>query len=117
MPPLFDHYVVVDWSAANQKKSGSDSIWICHRGPDGESCHNPETRHRARGLLAEILAAVASRAERALLGFDFPFGYPSGFAARLKLQGTPWRAVWNEIARLIKDDELNQNNRFQVAAQ
>ncbi len=51
-----------------------------------------------------------------LIGFDFPFGYPTGFAARLGLSGTPWRAVWDEIGRLVEDDESNANNRFAVAA-
>lgn len=117
MPPLFDHYVVVDWSAANQKKRGRDSIWIGHLGPGGESCENPDTRHRAKMLLSERLVGAVCRGERVLIGFDFPFGYPSGFAARLRLEGPPWRAVWDEIARLITDDERNRNNRFKVAAQ
>jgi precorrin-8X/cobalt-precorrin-8 methylmutase len=114
---LFQHYVIVDWSAANQKKTGRDSIWICHLGPHGERCENPETRHRAKLLLAEVLAIVIARGERAVLGFDFPFGYPAGFAARLGLNGAlPWRAVWDEIARLIDDGEDNRSNRFEVGA-
>jgi precorrin-8X/cobalt-precorrin-8 methylmutase len=116
MPRLFDHYVIVDWSAANQKKTGRDSIWVCHRGPDGERCDNPPTRQLAKALLSEILASVASRGERALLGFDFPFGYPAGFASRLGLTGVPWRAVWDELARLIEDDQDNRSNRFGVGA-
>jgi hypothetical protein len=117
MPPLFDHYVVVDWSAANQKKTGPDSIWIGHLGPGGESCENPDTRHRAKMILSEILSGAACRGDRVLIGFDFPFGYPSGFAARLRLEGPPWCAVWDEIARLTTDDERNRNKRFEVAAQ
>ena len=112
----FDHYVIVDWSAANQPKTGRDSIWVCHRGPDGEHCENPATRHAAGLLLSEILAAVAARGERAVVGFDFPFGYPAGFAARLGLAGPPWRAVWDELARLIEDDDRNRSNRFAVGA-
>jgi hypothetical protein len=114
---MFDTFVMVDWSAANVPRTGRDSIWICHLGPRGESCQNPDTRRRANLLLGEILAAAASRGERVLLGFDFPFGYPSGFAARLGLEGTPWRAIWNEIAQLIEDGEDNRNNRFSVAAE
>jgi hypothetical protein len=114
---MFDHFVMVDWSAASVPRTGRDSIWICHRGPDGESCQNPHTRHRAKQLLGEILAAAAPRGERVMLGFDFPFGYPSGLAARLGLSGPPWRAVWDEIARLIRDGEDNQNNRFVVGAE
>jgi len=117
MPQLFDHHVIIDWSAANQKKTGRDSIWICHIGPDGERCQNPDTRHHAKLLLAEILAAAVRRGERALLGFDFPFGYPAGFAARLRLAGTPWRAIWGEIADLLEDAEDNRNNRFLVGAE
>ena len=117
MAPIFDHYVIVDWSAANRPKTGGDSIWICHRFPDGECCENLPTRHQARLRLGDILAAVSLRGERAILGFDFPFGYPAGFAARLGLAEPPWRAVWDEIARLIRDADNNENNRFEVGEQ
>ncbi len=116
MAPLFDHYVIVDWSAAAQPKTGRDSIWICHQGPTGERVDNPPTRHRAKQLLGEILAAASARDERVLLGFDFPFGYPAGFAARLGLAGVPWRALWDEIARLLDDHDDNRSNRFEVGA-
>jgi precorrin-8X/cobalt-precorrin-8 methylmutase len=115
MAARFDHYVIVDWSAANQPKRGHDSIWVCHRGPAGERCENPPTRMAAKALIADILAG-AKPIERVLVGFDFPFGYPAGFAARLGLAGPPWRAVWDEIARLIADDAQNRNNRFALAA-
>ena len=116
MAALFDHYVIVDWSAANQPKRGHDSVWVCHRGPRGERCDNPPTRAAAKALLSEIIAASTAAGERIIVGFDFPFGYPAGFAARLGLPGPPWRAVWDEIARLIADDEQNRNNRFALAA-
>ncbi|HKS89913.1 MAG TPA: cobalamin biosynthesis protein CbiG, partial [Stellaceae bacterium] len=117
MAARFEHYVIVDWSAASRPRQGRDSIWICHVGPHGERVDNPPTRHLARLLLAEILAEVTARRERAVLGFDFPFGYPGGFAARLGLAGPPWRAVWDELARLVADDEQNASNRFAVAAE
>jgi precorrin-8X/cobalt-precorrin-8 methylmutase len=116
MAPRFEHYVIVDWSAANQPKKGRDSIWICHRGPGVETCQNPETRLRAKMLLGEIVGEIAARGERVVLGFDFPFGYPQGFARRLGLTGAPWRAVWDEIAVLLRDGERNENNRFEVGA-
>lgn len=114
---LFDTYVIVDWSAARMPKTGRDSIWICRIGPDGETVANPPTRHEARALLAELLAAATVNGERVVAGFDFPFGYPAGFAARLGLDGAPWRAVWDEIARRVADGSDNDNNRFEVAAQ
>jgi precorrin-8X/cobalt-precorrin-8 methylmutase len=112
---MFDTFAIVDWSAATVPRTGRDSIWICGYAQDGERLENPPTRHAAKALLAERLAAALSRGERVLLGFDFPFGYPAGFAARLGLSGPPWRALWDEIASLLEDDEHNVNNRFDVA--
>jgi precorrin-8X/cobalt-precorrin-8 methylmutase len=113
---LFDSIVIVDWSAANVPRVGRDSIWICRRRGGAETVVNPPTRHLAKALLLDWLAAARAKGERVLLGFDFPFGYPAGFAARLGLCGAPWRAVWDEIAGLITDDERNRNNRFEAAA-
>jgi precorrin-8X/cobalt-precorrin-8 methylmutase len=112
---MFDTFVMVDWSAAAVPRTGRDSIWICWHAPDGERLENPATRHAAKALLGDWLAAAVAREERVLLGFDFPFGYPAGFAARLGLSGPPWRAVWDEIAGLLQDDMDNANNRFDVA--
>jgi hypothetical protein len=114
--PAFDTYILVDWSAAKTPKTGRDSIWICRLEPEGETVVNPPTRHLAREMLAEMLAQATERRRRVVAGFDFPFGYPSGLAARLGLAGTSWRAVWDEIARLIDDQPDNSNNRFAVAA-
>jgi hypothetical protein len=114
--PVFDAYVIVDWSAARTPKTGRDSIWVCRRDQAGEIVVNPPTRHLAREWLANALAEATANGQRVLVGFDFPFGYPTGFARRLGLSGTPWRAVWDEIARLIDDRENNDNNRFAVAA-
>jgi precorrin-8X/cobalt-precorrin-8 methylmutase len=113
---MFDTYAMVDWSAAGVPRTGRDSIWICWVAPDGERLKNPATRHEAKALLEDWLVAARLNRERVLVGFDFPFGYPAGFAARLGLAGSPWRAVWDEIARLIEDDAHNRNNRFAVAA-
>jgi hypothetical protein len=116
MSVLFDTYIIVDWSAARTPKTGRDSVWICRHRPAGERVENPPTRHAARALLAEMLAEAMANDERVVAGFDFPFGYPAGFAARLGLSGVPWRAVWDEIAQLVDDREDNYNNRFEVAA-
>jgi hypothetical protein len=116
---MFDTFVIVDWSAANQPKSGRDSIWICAVDRNGAErlIENPRTRHGAKNLLGELLSDVTARSQRVLLGFDFPFGYPAGFAQRLGLNASPpWRAVWDEIAVCLKDAENNKNDRFAVAA-
>jgi len=112
---VFDKIVIVDWSAANQRKTGRDSIWICQHGSEPL---NLATRAEAKAHLEELLADAIDNGERTLVGFDFPFGYPAGFAHRLGLDGVkPWRAAWDEIARLVKDDDNNRNNRFWVGAE
>ena len=96
-PGMFDTFVIIDWSAANQPNTGRDSIWICAVDRDGVQrlIENPRTRHGAKNLLGGLLSEATARGERVLLGFDFPFGYPAGFAARLGLNASPpWRAVW-----------------------
>ncbi len=112
---MFDNFVIVDWSAANVPRIGRDSIWICRHCGGDETLVNPPTRRAAKSLIADWLMTALTRGQRVLLGFDFPFGYPAGFATRLDLGGPPWRAVWDEIASLVHDDETNRNNRFDVA--
>jgi precorrin-8X/cobalt-precorrin-8 methylmutase len=113
---MFDTFVMVDWSAASVPRTGRDSIWICWHAPAGERLVNPATRNGAKAMLTEWLSAALANRERVLMGFDFPFGYPVGFADRLGLSGLPWRAVWDEIGRLVNDAADNSNNRFDVAA-
>jgi precorrin-8X/cobalt-precorrin-8 methylmutase len=52
-----------------------------------------------------------------LVGFDFPYGYPSGFAGAAQLEGgPPWAAAWDHLARHLRDEPDNSNNRFEVAS-
>jgi precorrin-8X/cobalt-precorrin-8 methylmutase len=116
--PLFDRYIAVDWSANNEPKPGKDSIWSClasNRTADLNT-ENHRTRRAAESwLLAQLTAAVRA-GERILVGLDFPYGYPTGFAGALKIQGEPWRGVWDYLDRHISDDERNVSNRLEVAA-
>ena len=66
--------------------------------------------------VADLLSAEIAADRRTLCGFDFGFGYPSGFAAALGLSGEPWRAAWDELTALIDDRATNANNRFETAA-
>jgi hypothetical protein len=115
---MFDRYVIVDWSASNSPKTGKDSIWICDLSSAGEFItSNPPTRGKAESAIRNLLHRAASLGERVLVCFDFPYGYPSGFAAALKLSGPPWRAIWDYLAAEIRDDEdTNRSNRFDVAS-
>ena len=107
---LFDAYLIVDWSAHAKPKHGKDSIWLAYH-EHGTLLENPTTRLAARNRVAELLTDAVSRSRRVLVGFDFPYGYPAGFARALGLPGEPWWVVWSELARLIDDRPNNANNR------
>ncbi|MCH8154671.1 MAG: cobalamin biosynthesis protein CbiG [Proteobacteria bacterium] len=114
---VFEAYVMVDWSAANRPRQGADSIWICVLAGDAPLQRvNPPTGHAAVLWLQKTLTHLLRRPGRILVGFDFPLGYPAGFAKRLGLSGPPWRALWSQIADRIEDHADNRNNRFEVAA-
>ncbi len=123
MPRLFSAYVIVDWSAAAKPTTGADSVWIGVLKRDVRfrlafESFNPSTRAEAEKKLEALLADFKKRSERALIGFDFPLGFPRGFAAAAKLKGeTPWRAAWDELSKRVVDKPTNVNNRFNVAAQ
>jgi len=107
---------MVDWSAAAVPRQGRDSIWICRRDGAGERCENPATRLAARQLLLDWLVADQAAGRSVLAGFDFPFGYPRGFAARLGLAEPAWRSIWTLLSTRITEAADNRNNRFAVAA-
>jgi hypothetical protein len=123
VPRLFSAYVIVDWSAAAKPTTGADSIWIGVLKRDlrfrmAFESFNPPTRAEAEKRLGLVLDDLKKRSERALVGFDFPLGFPRGFAAALKLTAEPaWRAVWDQLDKMVKDKSDNTNNRFGVGSE
>jgi hypothetical protein len=120
---LFSAYVIVDWSAAAKPTTGADSIWIGVLKRDVRfrltfESYNPATRGEAETRLAAVLDDLKKRGERALVGFDFPLGFPRGLSQALSLQGEiRWRAVWDQLAKMVKDKVDNTNNRFGVGSE
>ncbi|WP_374569909.1 cobalamin biosynthesis protein CbiG [Phenylobacterium sp.] len=123
MSRLFSAYVIVDWSAAAKPATGADSVWIGVMKRDVRfrltfEAYNPPTRGEAEKKLAAILDDLKKRSERALVGFDFPLGFPRGFSQALNLPGeAPWRAVWDQLDKMVKDKADNTNNRFGVGSE
>jgi precorrin-8X/cobalt-precorrin-8 methylmutase len=120
--PLFDSYVMVDWSGAKQPCTGANSIWLHVLGRrqgrlERLALDNPPTRHTATRLLRSWLHHLAAEKRRVLVGFDFPLGYPRGTAQRLGLTGMPWRVMWDRLADMMRDGANNANNRFEVASE
>jgi hypothetical protein len=120
---LFKAYAIVRWSAASKPTTGADAVWIGVLKPDVRfrlafEAHSPKTRAEAEKLLGQILDDRAKRRERTLVGFEFPLGFPRGLAAGLNLAGDhPWRAVWDQLAKMVKDKADNTNNRFGVGSE
>ncbi|MCV6598821.1 MAG: molybdopterin-binding protein [Mangrovicoccus sp.] len=113
----FDRFIIVDWSGGNDRgpRPCRDAIWTATA--EGGDVAVP-IYHRNRAVAEAWLAAQCDAAqdagERLLLGFDFPFGYPAGFAERLT--GKPEAlAVWEYLAAQI-EDAPKSNNRFDLAA-
>ncbi|MBM4360975.1 MAG: cobalamin biosynthesis protein CbiG, partial [Deltaproteobacteria bacterium] len=122
--PLFDAYLFVDWSGAGKKgplKPKKDNVWIGHRvrGTPRGSERYCRTRAEAMEYVERRLREHVAASRRVLLGLDFAYGYPAGFADALGLAGDdpPWRMIWREIRRRITDGPDNANNRFGVAGQ
>ena len=119
--PLFDAYVMVDWSGGSRPTCGPNSIWIAHGTaalPMPQTL-NPRTRAAATTAVQAILTGfLQTDGGRILVCFDFPYSFPRGFAQGLPpIAGAapPWAIVWNWLGQSIADNGANANNRFMVA--
>ncbi len=117
MSRLFDTVAVVDWSSRGKpspRAESSDALWIGLAGArSGERYFS--TRFAAMGWLAELIAAERAEGRRVLAGFDFPFGYPAGFAGAVTGSNSAL-ALWEHLAGRVTDGPDNANNRFEAAA-
>jgi hypothetical protein len=109
---IVDRIAILDWSAANQPRLGKDSIWL---GVNGQPPENLPTRAAALARLQALVAETLAAGQRLLIGADFAFGYPAGFARALTGQAGAL-SVWDWLDARITDDDRNRSNRFAVAA-
>ena len=113
----FDLVAVVDWSASAappRNRPQADAIWLGLASARGVATSYHPSRHAAETVIKALIVSALQSGQSLLLGFDFPFGYPDGFADRLT--GTSGAAaVWDWLANHITDGPDNSNNRFAVA--
>lgn len=125
---LFESYLAVDWSARSTPsplRPTKDAIWVGEAlAPGLEDTPFAEesywqTRSACAAYVRDRLVHHVQLKRRVFLGCDFAYGYPTGFAKALGLTSDlpAWRRIWDEVARLLSDDEDNHNNRFDVAAE
>ncbi|MFZ5965252.1 gephyrin-like molybdotransferase Glp [Thalassococcus sp. BH17M4-6] len=114
----FDTFVMVDWSGGNDrgKAPKKDAIWAAVvRGGVAEDPVYLRNRQVAEDWLHRFFAVELSAGRRVMAGFDFPFGYPRGFARAVTGQDDPL-VLWDWFAERI-EDAPKANNRFDVAAE
>ncbi len=115
----FDTIAIVDWSAGKRApaRPSKDAIWIgvVREGAEQEPVYC-RSRIEAEGWLSGFLDAEAQAGRRVLIGFDFPFGYPSGFVRHVTGTDDPL-AFWDWLEARITDSEAGENNRFDVASE
>ncbi|MEO0637499.1 MAG: precorrin-8X methylmutase [Pseudomonadota bacterium] len=117
--PLFDRYLIVDWSAANKPVKEANSIWIClAERRDGQVVEllqrNPPTRREAMGIVSRLCHEALQDQKRLFAGFDFAFGYPKGGAHRIARKPY-WKELWSVLSNQVQDRADNNSNRFEVA--
>ena len=114
----FQTIAMVDWSGGNDTGTNprEDAIWVAvSRLGQLEAPVYLRNRVEAEKWLAGLIDAEMQASRRVLIGFDFPFGYPKGFAAALTGRADPF-AVWEWFERQIQDTPT-LNNRFDLAGQ
>lgn len=113
----FDTIAVIDWSGGNDTgpRPRKDAIWaaIVRDGVAEEPIYL-RNREVAHDWLAALIEGELSAGRRLFAGFDFPFGYPAGFAERVTGKADP-RALWDWFAAELAD-RPEGNNRFELAA-
>ena len=111
-----DLFIAVDWSARSQpspKRASPDACWLAWGTAD--DAPPPEYFRTRAACEARIAELIRAHTGPALIGFDFPFGYPRAHDNTTVLP--EGRALLGFLAAHITDDADNRNNRFEVAAQ
>src|SRR6266436_6692202 len=98
--PLFDSYVMVDWSGGDRRRGAKqDCIWIAH-GPataDVPITESAYSRTEAEHVIRTLITGAVETQCRVLVCADFAYGYPAGFASLLQDSASSrpsWRVVW-----------------------
>ena len=113
----FDSILVVDWSSGNDTgpRPRADAVWTAlARGGRVAPAAYHRNRQAAEAAITALLADELAAGRRVLAGFDFPFGYPAGFAARVTMRADPL-ALWDWYAAELTDTP-RRNDRFALAA-
>ncbi|MEM8979432.1 MAG: molybdopterin-binding protein [Pseudomonadota bacterium] len=102
----FDKVMMVDWSGGADRgpRPVKDSIWAAiATQTKSQTPVYLRNRTLAETHLSDQISESLAKGERLLIGFDFPFGYPSGFVERLTGQTDPL-VFWAFLAARAEQD-------------
>ncbi|WP_424977857.1 molybdopterin guanine dinucleotide synthesis [Leisingera sp. S232] len=111
-------FAMVDWSGGNDRgaKPKKDAIWACvMREGAAEDPVYLRNRQLAEDWLVKLVEVELSAGRKLFLGFDFPFGYPAGFAQALTGSADPLD-LWTWLEDRVEDSP-QANNRFDLAGE
>jgi molybdopterin molybdotransferase len=114
----FDTFAMLDWSGGNDTgpQPCRDAIWLgVNRDGVDEAPRYLRNRAEAEAALVALIETEIAAGRRLLIGVDFPFGFPAGFARGLTGCDNPF-AVWDWLETVIEDAPQG-NNRFDVAGE
>lgn len=113
----FDTFAIVDWSGGKDTGAAprADAIWsaLVRQGRASAPVYHRNRQVCARWL-TDLIETETAAGRRLFLGFDFPFGYPKGFAKAVTGSADPL-TLWDWLEDRIEDG-ADGNNRFDVAA-
>lgn len=111
----FDSFAIVDWNAGNDTgpRPKKDAIWVgaVLNGVAQEPMYL-RNRPLAFAYLCDLIDAEGRAGRTLMIGFDFPFAYPNGFAQTLECVSN--KGVWRYFQDHLKDTPKG-NNRFELA--
>lgn len=106
----------MDWSSGKDTgpKPRKDAVWasLVRDGREEDPIYF-RNRELAIEWLTELIVTEIQSARRLMIGFDFPFAYPKGFAQALTGSSDPL-SVWSYFHEHLQDGPKG-NNRFVLA--
>ena len=112
----WDSVAMVDWASGMDtgRRPRKDAIWIgaVLGGVESEPVYL-RNRQVAEAHIADLIDSERAAGRRLMIGFDFPFGYPRGFAEAVVGRPDPL-ALWDWFAANLKDGPEG-NDRFALA--
>lgn len=114
----FDSFAVVDWAAGKDTgpRPRKDAIWAgAILGREEAEPVYLRNRDLAVCWLRALIAGERESGRRLLIGFDFPFGYPAGFARHVTGSDDPL-SLWAFYRERLVDTPRG-NSRFKLAGE